>query len=100
MNPLIGWAIAAYAEAGEWLLLPLGIAAGWVLYRLTARAIRRSRARRAERDAHWQVLIAEARARDAAAINAANDKRPGTNQADLNECEAIWQLEPRKEDQQ
>lgn len=93
----IGWAIYGWAEAGEWLLLPLGLAAGWGLYRLLAWLARRAAAKRAERDAHWQHLIDEARRRDAAAIAADNEHRPGTNTQLLNQAEAIWNT--RTEDQ-
>jgi len=47
MSAVIGWAIYAWAQAAEWLLAPLGLAAGWALYRLAARARRRNQARRA-----------------------------------------------------
>lgn len=46
------WAMWAAAQAGPWLLTPLGLATGWTLYHLAARARRRAAARRAERDAH------------------------------------------------
>ena len=95
MNTLIGWAIYGWAEAGEWLLLPLGLAAGYSLYRLGARLARRSAAKKAERDAYWAALLDEARARDAAALNP--DQHPGTNTTALAELEAIWNT--RTEDQ-
>lgn len=48
MTDLIGWAIYAFAQAGEWLLLPAAIAAGWASYRITRRALLRPAAVRAE----------------------------------------------------
>lgn len=48
MTDVIGWAIYGWAQAGEWLLLPAAIAAGWAATRITLRALRRPAARRAE----------------------------------------------------
>jgi len=86
MSDLIGYCIYGFAIAGEWLLLPLGLATGWTLYRLAARAHRRNQARRAERHAYYQQLIAQARTRG----HAAADRRPGTDADTYATCEAIW----------
>lgn len=103
MSDLISWAIYGFAQAGEWLLAPAGLAAAWALYRLITRIIRRVAARQAETAA---VAEAERTLRHHTVLNQARqaltditnpETRPGDNTTVLAECEAIWQLNTRKE---